>query len=84
MPKTHRPFIRSTLVIVLGLAIAACNPSKAPPPPPGGGVVTVKQEDQFGMAFATAFRAANNSEPYSPQDGDIVAVSLSAEPVTIK
>ena len=84
MTKTHRPFIHSALVIVLGLSIAACNPSKAPPPPPGGGVVTVKQEDQFGMAFAAAFRAANNSEPYSPQDGDIVAVSLSAEPVTIK
>ena len=43
-----------------------------------------QQEDQFGVRFGTAFRADNNSEPYSPADGDIAAVSFTTEPVDIK
>lgn len=77
--------LRGASMLGLGLALAACGSSyQAPPPPPGGGGVTVRQEDSFGIAFGTAFRADNNSEPYNPMDGDIIAVSLLTEPVDIK
>ena len=76
---------RCACLLGLGLAVAACGGSGSQtPPPPGGGGVTVKQEDSFGMQFATAFRADNNSEPYNVADGDIIAISLTTEPVDIK
>ncbi len=77
--------LRGGLMLILGCAIAACGSnSSSTPPNNGGGTVTVRQEDQFGVPFGTAFRADNNSEPYSPADGDIAAISLTTEPVDIK
>ena len=76
--------LRGACLLGLGLAVAACGSSNPAPPPGGGGVITVRQEDQFGIAFGTAFRTDNNSEPYSPADGDLIAVSLLTEPVDIK
>lgn len=83
---------RALIVSVLVLGASACSnndngtgstgntTTPAPPvvvtPPP-------RQEDQFGTAFGTAFRAASDGEPFPVQDGDLVAVSLTAEPVTI-
>jgi hypothetical protein len=71
--------------IALGLVLAGCSgnnntPTPTPTPTP---TVGVRQEDSFGIAFGTAFRAPADSEPYSPADGDLTAVSLTAEPVTI-
>ena len=85
MSRKARIVWRSACLLGLGLAVTACGGSGNPTPPTnGGGVVTVKQEDTFGMQFATAFRADNNSEPYNVADGDIVAISLTTEPVDIK
>ena len=85
MSREARTVWRSACLLGLGLAVAACGGSGyQTPPPPGGGGVTVKQEDSFGMQFATAFRADNNSEPYNVADGDIIAISLTTEPVDIK
>lgn len=85
MQRNHRIALRGGLMLILGFAIAACGSSnRSPPPPTNGGTVTVRQEDQFGVPFGFAFRADNNSEPYSPSDGDIVAISLTTEPVDIK
>ncbi|WP_309623534.1 hypothetical protein [Novosphingobium sp.] len=75
--------LRGACLLGLGLAVAACGSSYQAPPPGGGGVM-VRQEDSFGIAFGTAFRADNNSEPYNVADGDIIAVSLLTEPVDIK
>lgn len=76
---------RGALGVLLGLGIAACGGRNDPPPPPDGGVVVIpRQEDQFGVRFGAAFRADNNSEPFSPADGDISAVSFTAEPIEIK
>jgi hypothetical protein len=76
------------LVLVLATAsvLAACGSSDnvaAPAAPPSTPTVTVKQEDQFGAAFAAAFRADPNAEPITPMDGDIIALSLTAEPVNL-
>ena len=85
MQRNHHIALRGGSMLVLGLAIAACGSSNTPTPPgSGGGTITVRQEDQFGVPFGTAFRADNNSEPYSPADGDIAAISLTTEPVDIK
>ncbi len=85
MHRNAKLALRGASMLGLGLAIAACGPSnRNAPPNGGGGPITVRQEDQFGMQFGTAFRADNNSEPYSPADGDIVAVSLLTEPADIK
>lgn len=83
---------RALIVSVLVLGASACSnndngtgstgntTTPAPPvvvtPPP-------RQEDQFGTAFGNAFRATSDGEPFPVQDGDLVAVSLTAEPVTI-
>lgn len=78
--------VHSGLVLTLAFVVVGCgskNDSKSPPSG-GGGVVVTQQEDQLGMRFGTAFRAANDSEPYSPADGDVVAISLTTEPVDIK
>lgn len=78
--------VRSVSILALALVVVGCNSkndSKSPPSG-GGGVVVTQQEDQLGTRFGTAFRAANDSEPYSPADGDVVAISLTTEPVDIK
>lgn len=84
MQRINRNALRGGFILILAISVVACGPRASPVPPDPGPVVTVKQEDQFGVKFGTAFRADNNSEPYSPADGDIVAISLTTEPVDIK
>ena len=76
---------RGGVLLAVGLSVAACDPKRdIPVNNAPGPVVVVQQEDQFGTRFGTAFRADNNSEPYSPADGDIVAISFTTEPIEIK
>ena len=89
MTKNHhmrRALIGSALVLTL----AACGGGggggspDAPPvvvTPPT--VITTAQEDRFGVAFGTDFRASLNSEPANVSDGDIVPVNLTTEPIDI-
>ena len=86
MKKPKSTLLRSALLVSLAASLAGCgngNNKNTQPPPTGGGSVTVRQEDQFGMGFAAAFRADNNSEPASVNDGDLVAVSFTSEPVNV-
>jgi hypothetical protein len=80
---------RALVGTALAASLAACgsggggggsdNPSNPPPT-----VVQTAQEDKFGVAFGTDFRAAmNTSEPASVSDSDLVAVSLTTEPIDI-
>ncbi len=73
----------SSLIALVGFALGGCdgNHDGATPPNNGGGAVF--NPDQFGMGFAAAFNAVSNGEPKTVNDGDIVAVSLTSEPVTI-
>ncbi len=79
---------RGSLMVGLGLGLAACGGGRNNTPPNNTGgtppVIAQQQEDQFGARFGTAFRADNNSEPFSPADGDIAAISFTTEPVDIK
>ena len=77
--------VRRAALLALGLAVSACGQSAKNPTPPGPGVgITARQEDQFGVQFGSAFRADNNAEPVNVNDGDIVALSLTTEPIDIK
>lgn len=80
----NRP-ARLGLIAVAASVLAACGGGGDPPPPapPATPTVTVKQEDQFGGNFASAFRADPNANPITPVDGDIIALSLTAEPVPL-
>ena len=46
-------------------------------------VTATAQEDKFGTAFGTDYRAVANTEPETTTDGDIVAVSLTTEPIDV-
>ena len=64
--------------------LAACGgdaDNTTPPPPPP---TTVVQEDTFGVAFGTAFRADTNGTAIEPKDGDVIPLSLTTEPVDVK
>lgn len=89
MNSFRKVVLHGSAIALVAVSLAGCGNSDrrradAPEAPPsGGGAVTVRQEDQFGMGFAAAFRADNNSEPQVVNDGDIVAISLTTEPVSI-
>ncbi|MEO6359186.1 MAG: hypothetical protein ABIO43_01255 [Sphingomicrobium sp.] len=77
---------RGSVPLALTLSLAACgggggNGSDKPGDPPT--VITTAQEDRFGVAFGTAFRAPLNGEPVPVNDGDLVPVSLTTEPIDI-
>lgn len=83
---TSKKFLARALCgTALALPLAACGgggggSDKTPSPPT---VVTTAQEDKFGLAFGTDFRASMNSEPASVNDTDIVPASLLTEPIDI-
>lgn len=86
---TKKQLVQRALIgTALALPLAACGGGGGRS---GGGdtvitppvVVTTAQEDKFGIAFGTDFRASMNSEPASVSDSDIVAVSLTTSPIDI-
>ena len=54
---------------------------------PGGGPFapppTLPVQSQLGIGFSMIFGATANSEPRDPQPGDVIPVSLSADPVDV-
>ena len=85
MFKRKQMIIRGVVVMVLGAIVASCGSSGGN----GGGggnspPTVVRQENQFGSVFASAFRAPADSEPRRVNDGDLVPWSLTSEPVDIK
>ena len=91
MTRTIPPVIyRGLLLSVLVLSASACsNNNDGPtgntttPTPPPVVVTPPRQEDNFGTAFGAAFRAVMDGEPIPVNDGDIVPVSLTTEPVNV-
>lgn len=83
----QRKSLNLLLLVIPITALAACGSnggdSNTPPPSPPP-TTTVSQEDTFGVAFGTAFRADANAQPIEPKDGDIIQESLTASPTEIK
>lgn len=83
MKRKTQLLLKASAVIMLATGLAACGSGSYAPTPTPTQTVTAKQEDQFGIVFGNDFRAGPNGEPASVADGDLVAVSLTTEPVTI-
>ena len=84
----NKQFMRRLLISsALGASLAACGGGggggQDSPAAPPVSVITTPQEDRFGVAFGTAFRAPLNGEPVDVNDGDIVPVNLTTEPIDI-
>lgn len=80
-----RPKLVFGLVLLAGASLSACGKK-------GGGdalandpftSASTKPEDRFGKEFGKAYRAEPNSEPANVQEGDMVPVSRTTEPVQI-
>lgn len=84
MTSIQRWLARALIAGGLALSVSGCgggggSSSSSSPPV----VVATPQEDKFGSMFGTDFRAGPNSEPANVADSDIVAVSLTTEPISI-
>ena len=72
-------------VVASAMVLSACSGGGGddvvvtPPTPPA----TPRLEDGFGAGFASAYRAANTTDPRDPAAGDIIAVNAAADPVPI-
>ena len=73
------------LILLAGASLSACN-RKADGDAAGNRMVgssSARPEDKFGKKFGEAYRASPNAEPARVADGDLVPVSLTAEPVAV-
>ncbi len=87
--------LRSGLVLTLLVVfVSACSSKNNTTADNGGGggttttpppvvVAPPNQEDKFGTVFGNAYRASANGEPFVVQDGDLIPVSLTAEPEVV-
>ncbi len=78
---TRKNLFRLAVLGCAGMALAGCggggnSVATAPTPPP-----TLQQ--MFGTAFATDFAANANSTPVVPVSGDIIALSLTTQPIPL-
>ncbi len=77
-----RTLLTAAVIVLLGASLSACGGGGGPgatvtPPPPA------RFDAQFGANFSTDFQASNNSEPHAVAAGDVIPVSLTAEPVPL-
>ena len=83
MKRKTQLLLKASTVLMLAAGLAACSSGNYTPTPTPTQTVTALQEDQFGIAFGQDFRAFPNGEPSPVADSDVVAISLTTEPVTI-
>lgn len=80
-----RNVLITTAIVLLGASVSSCGGGK------GKGVdvgvtppVAAPFENQFGASgFGPGFRAGANTDPRDVAPGDVIPVSLTAEPVTL-
>lgn len=75
--------LRFGLILVVGASLAACGDRSDRDAPGNDPFATTsdRTEDQFGKEFGKAYRADPNSEPMNVNDGDVVPVSSTTEPI---
>ena len=73
------------LLLIAGVSLSACGKQADSGADRFGSfdVAAKRSEDQFGQGFGKAYRADSNSEPKVVVEGDVVPVSMNAEPVQI-
>ena len=86
-----RTLINISVLGAAAVALAACGGGggKGPGggggggPGPGPGTPSAKLEDSFGGGFAAAFQKGAHTDPREPAAGDVVAASLTTDPVPV-
>ena len=82
-----RPMKILAAVGVVSLALSACEDNddlvEEIPEEPEEPEEPAGFEDQFGANFGSAFRADPNSDPVSPEAGDLIDVTLKEDPVDV-
>ena len=77
-----RALLNGAAIGLTAITLAACGGGggvgRGPPTPP-----PARLEDGFGAGFAAAFRIAMFGDPRDPAPGDIIALSLTADPTPI-
>lgn len=81
----QKNLFRLALVGVAGMALAGCGggggssstTTMTPTPAP------LSLQQMFGTAFATDYAANANSTPVVPAAGDIIALSLTTQPIAL-
>ena len=79
---TRKNLLRLALLGTVGMSLAGCGGG-------GGGsastapVVIPSLESAFGVGFNTDFFANPNSQPAVPKAGDIIALSLTTQPMAL-
>lgn len=69
-----------------GMLAAACDgggSSAAPPPPPPPPAPPASFSSSFGAGFEAAFQQAAFNDPLAVEDGDIIDVDITADPLAI-
>ena len=80
---------RAVIALALTLPLAACgggggrSKDRVTPPLVVVAPPATAQEDRFGVAFGSAFRAPANGEPFLVGDGDLIPISFTTEPIDI-
>lgn len=77
----YRTLLTTAAVITLGLLVSACGGGGGPSTTVVTTPPTARFDAQFGANFSTDYQASNNSEPHTVAPGDVIPVSLTAEPV---
>ncbi len=75
---TRKTLYKIMLLSGVAITLAGCGGGSG-----GGATVVLPQarlEDSFGPQFGVDYRANPNSEPVKPVQGDIVPLTLTAEP----
>ena len=80
-------FLRNVAVVTfIAAGLAACGGSGGggsvavtPTPPPTPGI-----QSSFGAGFAALFSAGPNTDPGNPSASDIIALSLTTDPVRLR
>ena len=68
---------------LLAIGVAGCGDSGGNSTTTTTTTPTPAFEDQFGAQFGNLYRASANTDPANVNDTDVVALSLTTEPVTV-
>lgn len=74
--------------VAAGMLAAACDgggssAAPPPPPPPPPPAPPASFSSNFGAGFEAAFQQAAFAEPLAVEDGDIIDVDITADPLAI-
>lgn len=87
LQQTRRALRNTALVAFVAAGLAACGGgggdktvAVTPPTPPPPATL----QSMFGAGFATLFSAGANTDPGNPMTSDVIALSLTTDPIRLR